>query len=630
MDIRFVSSVLLCSLQLNSYAQTKERPNILWIVSEDNTNTFVGGYGNKFTTTPNIDKFASEGIIYKNAFSTAPMSSPSRFTLITGMYPPSLGTDNMRSEYHVPSFVRFFPSYLREAGYYTSNNVKKDYNTVDQRDAWDESSKAATYKNRKQDQPFFAVFNLTCTHESGIFPPKEASDLRHNPDSIPLPPYHPATPEIKHDWAYYYDNVERMDAEVGAILKDLEESGLADNTIVFYYSDNGGVLGRSKRYVYESGLHVPLIVRFPEKYAYLAPQPHGTSTDRLVTFLDFAPTVLNLVGLPVPEYMQGKVFLGERPAPEQEYVYGFRSRMTERFDLYRSVRGKQYRYIRNYMPHKTYSQGDEYLMSAASMRSWEEEFLHGRTDELQSRFWKTKPAEELYDVNSDPDNIKNLANDPRYQKVLKRMRKVNQDWLISSVDAGFIPEAIIAGLDKTGTAYDYARGEKYDVRKAIRAAEAASSGSKRELKWLAKRLSDKDPVIRYWAVMGCIIHRDLVKDPQMIAPLLQDPVLSVGIIAAEAMYLLFGEKKQVIDKLEEALVSDNDITVIQALNVVDLMGDNAEPLFRIVRKIHNKDPQSNDYNARLARKILGYPPKKYSSTAAPFVIPQQRNNNQTL
>jgi len=224
------------------------------------------------------------------------------------MYPPTLGTEHMRSVYPISANIRFFPRYLREAGYYTTNNAKKDYNTVDQTQAWDESSTKATYKNRKPGQPFFAVFNLNVSHESALH--KAVDTLHHDPDQVPLPPYHPNTPEIRRDWAQYYDKVETMDRQVGEFLKDLEQQGLADNTIVFYYADNGGVLPRSKRFLFESGLHIPLIVRVPPRFRSLITSPPGVTTDRIVTFLDFAPTLLSLVGIE-PETYAGYCFPGE-------------------------------------------------------------------------------------------------------------------------------------------------------------------------------------------------------------------------------------------------------------------------------------------------------------------------------
>ena len=319
-----VGTLLLCH-PLQTQAQTAERPpNILWIVSEDNS-PLIGAYGDTFATTPNIDKLATQGVLYTNAFAVAPVCAPSRSCLITGMYPPGLGTENMRSTYAIPNFVKFYPKYLREAGYYTTNNAKKDYNVAqDQEEAWDESSGKATYANRKPGQPFFAVFNIGTSHESSIHNSTPTAKLRHKPADVTLPPYHPDTPEMRHDWAQYYDKVEDMDTEVGQFLADLEKSGEAENTIVFYYSDHGGVLGRSKRFMYESGLHIPMVIRFPKKYAHLAPGKPDTKTDRIVTFLDFAPTLLSLAGVDIPDYMQGKAFLGKQTATARAYANAFR------------------------------------------------------------------------------------------------------------------------------------------------------------------------------------------------------------------------------------------------------------------------------------------------------------------
>jgi N-sulfoglucosamine sulfohydrolase len=385
---------LLCLQRFDLQSQTPDRPNILWIVSEDNS-PLIGAYGDTFATTPNIDRFAKEGVRYTNAFATAPVCAPSRSTLITGMYPSSLGTEHMRSNYPLPPTVRFFPRYLREAGYYTSNNSKKDYNTIDQPEAWDESSQKATYMNRKEGQPFFAVFNITISHESQVHNFIPDAQLKHDPERVPVPPYHPRTNEMKHDWAQYYDRIQQMDEQVGKILSDLRDSGLSDETIVFYYSDHGGVLGRSKRFMYESGLHVPLIVRFPEKYSHFASGEPGSTNDRIVTFVDFAPTILSLANVKPPSHMQGSPFLGSHPTQSAEYAFAFRGRMDERFDMVRSVRDKRYRYIRNYMPHKIYGQYLEYLWQAPSMGSWENEYRAGRLNKIQSAFWEPKPSEEL-------------------------------------------------------------------------------------------------------------------------------------------------------------------------------------------------------------------------------------------
>lgn len=288
-----------------------------------------------------------------------------------------------------------------------------------------------------------------------------------------------------------------MDAKVGEILQELEDSGLAESTIVFYYGDHGGALGRSKRFMYESGLRVPLIIHFPEMYKHLSPSVAGTSTDRLVSFVDFAPTVLSLAGLTVPGYMQGHAFLGKQQTAPQRYAYAFRGRMDERIDMVRSVRDEQFRYIRNYMAHKIYAQYIEYLWRAPSMRSWEKAYLEGKLNEVQSRFWKIKPVEELFDVKKDPHNIHNLAQDPAYKKVLNRMRKENWKWMLQVRDVGFIPEAMILKKSKTTTLYEYGRSGEYDLKNIIEMAEMATMGEIKFLPKLIRKLDDPDPVVRY-------------------------------------------------------------------------------------------------------------------------------------
>ncbi len=504
----------------------------------------------------------------------------------------------------VPDLVTFYPKYLKDAGYYVSNNVKKDYNTPDQEGVWDESSGKATYQNRKPGQPFFAIFNTTISHESCLHTSIPADKLRHKPSQVTLPPYHPDTPEMRHDWAQYYDKVEDMDTFVGKILEDLEKSGEAENTIVFYYSDHGGVLGRSKRFMYESGLHIPLVVRFPKKYAHLAPGQPGTTTDRIVTFLDFAPTLLSLAGVPVPTHMQGKAFLGKQQAPERRYAHAFRGRMDERIDLVRSVRDKKYRYIRNYMPHKIYGQYLEYLWKAPSMASWEEAYKAGKLNDIQKKFWETKPVEELFDVDADPHNVNNLAGNPTYASVLKELRQANHDYLIEIKDVGFIPEARLSALAQETPLYDYARSGKYDVKKVVETAEMASMGDPANLGKLTKLLSNPDPVVRYWAVTGFTILGEKASPAKgALLGLLNDPEISVKIAAAEAVATL-GEKKKAVDTLIEALKAGNQMARVQALNILDQLGPEASTAYPAVKAVIVGDKSDGSYDIRAAERIL--------------------------
>ncbi|WPP51819.1 sulfatase-like hydrolase/transferase [Catalinimonas niigatensis] len=589
--------ILLSRAESKAQQQT-DQPNILWIVSEDNS-PLIGAYGDEFATTPNIDQLASEGVLYQNAFAAAPVCAPSRSTLITGVWPTSMGTQHMRSTYPIPEMIKFFPRYLREAGYYTSNNVKKDYNTVDQPEAWDESSNQATYKNRKEGQPFFSVFNTTISHESSLHEP--LASLVHDPEKVPIPPYHPRTPEMKHDWAQYYDKVQMMDAKVGEVLKELEASGLAENTIVFYYSDHGGVLGRSKRFMYESGLHIPLIIRFPEKYQHLAPGKAGSKTDRIVTFVDFAPTILSMAGVKIPEYMQGQAFLGEQQLEPREYAQAFRGRMDERIDMSRSVRDKKYRYIRNYLPHKIYAQYIEYLWRAPSMRSWEQAYHAGELNEVQAKFFGTKPVEELYDVEADPHNVTNLAEDPQHQSILQRMRKANNKWVQESKDVGFLPEAMIEDIAKNTTLYEYARSGKYPVEKIIQAVEEVASG---DVLKIMQHLTSDNSVIRYWAATACTMVGEKAAPAEAeLEKLTDDPETAVRIAAAEALYHL-GEKELALQTLNEALKIDNEMARVQAINVLETMKADAMPTLSAVKALVPDDPEVNNYDVRAARRLV--------------------------
>jgi len=597
-----LGSYMLLHTCYGQQPRSEERPNILWIVSEDNS-PLLGCYGDTFATTPVLDHFASQGVLYELAFATAPVCAPSRSTLITGVYPPSMGTQHMRSTNPIPEFIHFFPHYLRQAGYYCTNNAKKDYNTLDQPDAWDESSRKATYKNRAPGQPFFAVFNQNISHESSIHKPQDS--LRHDPQKVPIPPYHPRTPEMEHDWAQYYDKVEMMDQWVGSILQELEEQGLAESTIVFYYSDHGGVLGRSKRFMYESGLRVPLIIRFPEKYRHLAPSAPGSRSQRLVSFLDFAPTVLSLAGVDIPAYMQGTAFLGPQAGPPRQYAYSFRGRMDEVFDMSRGLREARFRYTRNYLPHRIYGQYLEYLWRAPSMRSWEAAYRRGELNAQQSAFWRPKPVEELYDCLADPHNVYNLAGDTAYQEVLLRMRQANRDWLLQSRDAGFLPEADMIRRAGDSTIYAYTHSRAYRLEYLMETAEMAGEGKPEYLPELLRRMQDEDPAVRYWAVTGCVILGEAARPalPQLTQRL-EDAQPHVAIAAAEALYGL-GEKEAALQKLAQAISFEPLMARVHAFNVLRLTGPDARLALPRAKALLQGVPDTDRrYDYRAARYLI--------------------------
>ncbi len=597
----------------------EELPNILWLTSEDNS-AMLGCYGDEFATTPNLDQLASQGFLYTHAYANAPVCAPARNTILTGIYASSGGNQHMRSYYAIPEIIKTYPEFLREAGYYCTNNSKTDYNTesIDPNKIWDECSNTAHYKNRPPGQPFFAVFNTGISHESSLHDSIPDELLRHSPDEVPIAPYHPATPAVKHDWAQYYDKVEDMDSWVGEKLQELEEAGLADNTIVFYYGDHGGVLARSKRYVYETGTRVPFIIRIPEKYNYLFPAKNpGSRINRLISFVDLVPTLLSIADIELPDYLQGKAFLGRQKTPDPEYVYMFRGRMDERYDMSRAIRDHKFRYIRNYMPYRIYGQHLEYLWRAPSIRSWERSYLKGECNQVQSFFWNPKPAEELYDTENDYWEVNNLAGDPSYKEVLERMRKANREWVFRVKDTGFIPEA--DRVDRAGeqSMYSYLRSGKVNLEAIMEAADVATMGKTENLVTLQKYLESEESAIRYWGATGLLIlGEDAAAAKNDLTNALNDKSANVVVVAAEALYNL-GEKKKAREALLSVLKHPNVYARCHALNAIDCIEEKSPELINGVVGMIKTSPQMNRnrYDLRAAKWLMekwDLDPEKYN------------------
>ncbi|MCC6510302.1 MAG: sulfatase, partial [Pirellulaceae bacterium] len=423
----------------SSLSTAAGRPNILWITSEDN-GPQLGCYGDTYADTPNIDALAARGQMYLNAWSNAPVCAPARTTLITGMYPTSLGGQHMRSGVRLPPEFLLYPQYFKQQGYYTSNNSKEDYNVLKPKDTWDASNANAHWRKRAPGQPFFSVFNFVTTHESQVR--KRPHTPIHDPSQVSIPPYHPDLPEVRQDWAQYYDQLSEMDGQVGRVLEQLRQDKLDDSTIIVYYGDHGCGLPRGKRWLYQSGLHVPLIVVVPPRYQHLIGNNYqaGAKESRLVSFVDLAPTMLSIVGLRPPEHMQGQAFLGKYAAPARQYNYGFRDRMDERVDMSRAVRDERFLYIKNFFPQRPQGTFLNYMFQTPTTQVWKAEFDAGRLNAAQSFFWQPKPAEELYDITADPYQIKNLAAESSQAETLTRMRGALKDWMVSMCDTGLLPE----------------------------------------------------------------------------------------------------------------------------------------------------------------------------------------------
>ena len=433
----------------------QERPNILWVSCED-ISPNLGCYGDDYARTPHLDRLAREGVRFDRAFTPAGVCAVVRSSLITGVYAPSQGSQHMRSRVELPDGVRCFSEYLRSAGYFCTNKSKTDYQFESPPTAWDrQGNNHNDWRDRRPGQPFFSVINLTISHESQIrhgekthaaLRSRLSTDQIHDPDEAGryLPPIHPNTPEARKDWAWYSDNISEMDRQAGEILKQLEADGLADNTIVVYWSDHGRGLPRGKRWIYDSGVHIPMIVRWPGQIA------AGSIREDLVSTQDLAPTMLALAQVDIPKYMQGRVFLGDQTQPEPEYLFYHRDRMDEVFELIRAARDRRYKYIRNYSIRRTYAQDIQYMNMMPTLVDLRRMDRDGQLTNAQSRFFREqKPAEELYDLEKDPHETVNLAwlpgqAEPCSQDARGVRSLAGEDWRL-----GTCPRASHDGIDAT-------------------------------------------------------------------------------------------------------------------------------------------------------------------------------------
>lgn len=599
-------------------AAEQDRPNILWITCED-ISPNLGCYGDDYARTPVLDRLAAGGVRYTHAFAVTGVCSPNRSCLITGVYPSTLGSHNMRCTTRLPARVKCFSEYLRSAGYYCTNNVKTDYNFAVPKGAWDESSRKAHWRKRKAGQPFFSVFNFTVSHESQIRQPdktffRKTSRLtpaqRHDPSKAPIPPFHPDTPEVRQDWARYHDLVTAMDYQVGDVLRQLEEDALADKTIVMFFSDHGAGMPGCKKWVWESGLHVPLIVRLPAKYRDYWPVEPGRPCDRLVSFVDFAPTVLSLAGVKIPPPMQGTAFLGPQQGKPRRYVHAIRDRMADRYDTVRVVRDRRYQYLRNFMPHRTWSQFVSYTEQMPTMQVWRRLSEQGKLNPIRARYFSpVKPIEELYDTEADPHQIHNLAGDSKHQSVLRRMRQANVAWMKRTGDLGLLPEYEVQRRCQGRTPYDVAFDTQTNpVDRLLAAASTANAMDPRRLGELVQLLKDGDAAVRYWGAVGLVaLGKRAAPATDRLLEAIEDPAPNVRIAAAEALAN--------VDRLDCAmpvlvagLAHETPFIRLRAMNVLDRLGERARPALAAIKQA--KLPGSGHVGSYLGR-MVGYVPEKF-------------------
>ncbi|MCC7174828.1 MAG: sulfatase-like hydrolase/transferase [Bryobacterales bacterium] len=589
------------------------RPNILWLTCED-TGPHLGACGDAYSVTPNLDRLAGRGCVYGNAWSNAPVCAPARTTIISGVYPTATGSEHMRSMTRMPAGWKMFPGYLREAGYYCTNNLKEDYNLEKPEGTWDESSQAGHWRNRAPGQPFFAVFNYESTHEGQIR--NKTGPTLHDQARVRVPAYHPDTPEVRRDWAQYYDNITTMDKQVQVRLDELEEDGLAGDTIVFFYGDHGSGMPRSKRFPYNSGLQVCIVAAFPEKFRHLAPKDYavGARSGRLIGFVDLAPTMLSLAGVKPPAFYQGQAFAGPFETQPRAYSFGFRGRMDERYDLMRTVRDQRYVYIRNYHPHRIYGQHIAYMWATPTTAVWDRLYREGKLKPPQTYFWETKPPEELYDLQTDRDEVANLASSPEHKSTLERFRKAHTEHEIAVRDVGLLPEAEFQARAAGSTPYEVGHdARRYPLERVLAAAQLASS-LQGGVSGLLKALEDSDAGVRYWGAMGALMRGEAAVKAMhdALVKAMADASPSVRIAAAEALGR-YGDEGDLAPALEALIqladsVKNGSYCALQALNAIDALGPKAAPLKDRLKTLPAVDPNSparvnKEYTARLLERL---------------------------
>ncbi len=493
-------------------AVSEDKPNFVWIVSEDNSKHYMELFDPHGIATPHLEEMASEGILFSRAFSNAPVCSVARSTLISSCYAPRTGTQFHRKSMLVPmpSGVEMFPVYLREAGYYTSNNSKEDYNYYKSDGVWDESSGKAHWTRRAPGQPFFHMESHPVSHESRLHFPAELMDTYQpvtHPDSVHLFPNHPDTELFRFTAAYYRDKILSVDSIVGSVLAELEEQGLLESTFVFYFADHGGVLPGSKGYCYESGLHVPLVVRIPKKFRHLVDFSPGSISDGFVSFVDFGPTLLELAGAGIPDGIDGKPFLGPGiPSGELDrwdVTFGYADRFDEKYDMVRTLRKGKLKYMRSYQSFNVDGLQNNYRYKCLAFQEWRELYAAGELNQVRGAFFEPRSPEALYDLEKDPYETTNLAGKPAYREQLLEMREELQVWVKGMPDLSFFPESVLR--QKAFETDPAAFGEEHKARFAelVDVADLSLLPFSQAEAGIAETLASGDPAKMYWALIVC-------------------------------------------------------------------------------------------------------------------------------
>lgn len=583
-------------------------PNFVWLISEDNSKHFMKLFDSDGVETPNIAAMAAQGLIYTHAFSNSPVCSVARSTLITGTMAPRTAIQYHRKTKTapMPDGLEMFPVYLRRAGYYTTNNNKKDYNVEESPEVWNESSVRASWRNRNSpDQPFFHQETFMESHESRLHF-KEDVMLSHktndNPQDVALFPYFPDTPTFRFTTALHRDKIREIDDWVGTRIEELREDGLLEDTFVFYFGDHGGVLPRSKGYLYEGGLHVPLVVRVPENWRHLVPAQIPQTMDGFVSFIDFAPTLLHLAGLQVPDQMDGEPFLGRDISMEnisrRDEAYGYADRFDEKYEMLRSVRKGNWKYIRSFQPFYPDALHNNYRYKMLAFAEWRSLFEQGNLSGVTKQFFLGKPAEMLFDLDKDPHETNNLANDPIHIEKLQALRSLARKKSEQISDLSFLPESVLV-TEAIDNPVGYGKKNRDRLIKLMTTADLAVDQSDNASQALISALSDEDELVRYWAVTAQAARQFDNEIMVKIREMVQDKSTLVRWRALE--YLGIHGAMDPFPGLIQLINSSKDpVEVLQLMNTLVFFKDN--PLMNYSFEVGNLTPQAtnDEVNRRMA------------------------------
>ncbi len=602
-----LTNISLAAITLLTSCSSSEKdlppPNIVWITSEDNSMHYLKMFDEDGAETPHIAQLAEHGLIFRHAFSNSPVCSAARSTIISGCYGPRIGSNFHRKIQIVPmpAGLEMFPAYLRSAGYYTTNNYKEDYNIIKSDSVWDESSGKATWKNREEGQPFFHVINITITHESRLhFTEEEMQNtpVQTDASSFEVFPNHPETELFEYTNAFYRGKIMEMDRQAGEVIAELKAEGLLDRTFIFYYGDHGGVLPGSKGYIYETGLHVPMVVHIPEKYKHLVDFKPGSDVEGFVSFIDLAPTVLNLAGVEIPEEIDGVPFLGKgvkaKEVNSRDETFGYADRFDEKYDMVRSLRKGDYKYIRSYQPFNYDGLMNNYRYIQLAYQEWLELFKQGELNEVQSQFFRPRSPELLFDLAADPHETTDLSGDPAYKEVLEELRGRLNEWASGMPDLSFYPEHYLIE-NAFGNPVAFGRAHADEIARYMAIADLQLQDFNQAKEGILVALDSDDPWQRYWGLIVSstfgVADETLVERARAIAS--GDPQLLNRTKAAEFLGLTAVEDP--VEVMTAALSASSDAAeATLIMNSIVLMQD-GKPGYEFDIQLDMIDESIRDY-----------------------------------